>query len=114
MINIEFYIKRNGKSPIKDWLTTLYQTDQKRYAKVAAYIDVLAQLGFSAGEPYIKYLRQEKIWELRPARDRILFFAAQKDSFVLLHAFMKKTQKTPKSELTKAIKEKNDFLSRRS
>lgn len=42
------------------------------------------------------------------------FFDTQEDSFVLLHAFMKKTQKTPKSELTKAIKEKNDFLSRRS
>ena len=39
------------------------------------------------------------IWELRPLRDRILFAAWVGDSFVLLHHFVKKTQKTPQREI---------------
>lgn len=34
-----------------------------------------------------------EIWELRPLRDRIFFVAWVDDSFVLLHQFMKKSQK---------------------
>ena len=48
---------------------------------------------FRAGQPYIKHLDAE-IWELRPLRDRILFVAWLDGSFVLLHPFVKKTQKT--------------------
>lgn len=40
-----------------------------------------------------------EIWELRPIRDRILFAGLVGGRFVLLHQFMKKTQKTPKREI---------------
>ncbi|HHE9493597.1 TPA: type II toxin-antitoxin system RelE/ParE family toxin [Haemophilus influenzae] len=40
-----------------------------------------------------------EIWELRPIRDRILFARLMDGRFVLLHQFMKKTQKTPKREI---------------
>lgn len=56
----------------------------------------------SVGEPYIKYLKKEKIWELRPNQDRILFFSVNGNEFVLLHQFLKKTQKTPTREITQA------------
>jgi phage-related protein len=54
--------------------------------------DCLQENGKQAGEPYIKYL-EEKIWELRPMRNRILFAAFDGNSFVLLHIFMKKIVK---------------------
>ncbi|BBF08290.1 hypothetical protein JPHIA_03610 [Haemophilus influenzae] len=43
-----------------------------------------------------------EIWELRPIRDRILFARLMDGRFVLLHQFMKKTQKTPKREIQTA------------
>ncbi|MCL2081269.1 MAG: type II toxin-antitoxin system RelE/ParE family toxin [Oscillospiraceae bacterium] len=52
-----------------------------------------------AANPYGTSLRN---WELRPYSDRILFAALLGDGFVLLHHFVKKTQKTPKSEIEHA------------
>ena len=52
------------------------------------------------------------IWELRPLRDRIFFAAWIDDAFILLHHFMKKTQKTPKAEIEKAKRELKDFKRR--
>lgn len=45
-------------------------------------------------------------------RDRILFAAWVGDSFVLLHTFMKETQKTPPAEIEKAENELADFKER--
>ena len=42
---------------------------------------------------------------MRPLRDRILFASWRGDGFVLLHQFMKKSQKTPKREIEKAKRE---------
>lgn len=67
--------------------------------------------GTAAGESYVKHLDGE-IWELRPLRDRILFFAWDGKSFILLSHFMKSTQKTPKSEIEKAKRLMKDFRER--
>ena len=64
------------------------------------------------GEPYIKHLDGE-IWELRPIRDRILFAAWHQGGFVLLHHFMKKTQKTPAREIAQAKQNLADLIERR-
>jgi len=64
-----------------------------------------------ACEPYIKHLK-DKIWELRPQRNRILFVTWENDSFVLLHTFVKKTQKTQKEEIEKAQREILDIKKR--
>lgn len=70
-----------------------------------------SQYGTQAGEPYIKHLDGE-IWELRPLRDRILFVAWHNGSYVLLHSFMKKTQKTPAREIAQAKRELADLIER--
>lgn len=71
----------------------------------------MSEYGLQLKEPYIKHLDGE-IWELRPLRDRILFTAWYKGSFVLLHQFMKKTQKTPAKEIEKAKRELADLIER--
>ena len=53
-----------------------------------------------------------EIWELRPLRDRIFFVAWVDDSFVLLHQFMKKSQKTHLREIEKAKREFADLTER--
>ena len=49
---------------------------------------------------------------IRPLRERIFFVAWVDDSFVLLHQFMKKSQKTPLREIEKAKREFADLTER--
>lgn len=105
MHKIYFYKDKNGKSPVKEYIAALAAKKDKdsriKFNKIRDYISVLSEYGTAAGEPYIKHLDGE-IWELRPIRDRILFAAWDGNSFVLLHFFMKETQKTPPQEIAKA------------
>ena len=59
--------------------------------------------------PYIRRIRN-CLWEMRPQRNRILFFYYKSDEFVILHDFIKKTNKTPKNEIDKAISEMNYYI----
>ena len=113
--NIYFYKDKNGNEPVLEYMRELASKKGKdsriKLNKINDYIELLSQHGTRAGEPYIKYLDAE-IWELRPLRDRILFVAWIDGSFVLLHHFMKKTQKTPKREIEQAKRELADLKER--
>ncbi len=115
MHEIHFYRDRNGKEPVLEYLRELSRKKDKdsriKANKINDYIEVLSQYGTQAGEPYIKHLDGD-IWELRPLRDRILFVAWVNGSFVLLHHFMKQTQKTPVREIDKAKRELADLIER--
>lgn len=115
MYEIYFYKDKNGKEPILEYIKSLKSKNDKdsriKLNKINDYIETLHQYGTQAGEPYIKHLDGD-IWELRPLRDRILFAAWLNGSFILLHHFMKKTQKTPKREINKAKKELADLQER--
>lgn len=113
--NIYFYKDKKGNEPVLEYMRELASKKGKdsriKLNKINDYIELLSQHGTRAGEPYIKYLDAE-IWELRPLRDRILFVAWIDGSFVLLHHFMKKTQKTPKREIEQAKRELADLKER--
>ena len=115
MYNILFYKNKNGKSEVKEYLFKLQKKQDKsskiKFNKITAYINSLSIYGVSIGQPYIKYLEND-IWELRPLRDRILFAYYDKNSFILLNAFMKATRKTPKSEIEKAKRFLKDWRDR--
>ena len=68
-------------------------------------------------EFYEKANGESELWnfleELRPDNNRILYFFFQDDTFILLHQFHKKTQKTPRREIEKARFERADYLSRK-
>lgn len=115
MHDIYFYKDRNGNEPVKEYLAELAAKKDKdsriKLNKIRDYMKTLSVYGTQAGEPYIKHLDGE-IWELRPLRDRILFVAWVNGSYVLLHQFMKKTQKTPIREIEKAKRELADIVER--
>ncbi len=115
MHQILFYSSRNGKSPVKDYITELSKRKDKdsrvKLNKIRDYLKILSEYGTRAGEPYIKHLDGD-IWELRPIRDRILFASWNGKDFILLHNFVKKTQKTPPTEIDKAKKFLADYKER--
>ena len=115
MYEIIFYEDEKGCKPVLEYLNELSVANGKesrlRLKKAQDYINVLKTYGKTVGEPYMKHLDGE-IWELRPTRDRVLFAGAIDGYFILLHQFLKKTQKTPKREIEKAKKELADFKKR--
>ena len=81
----------------------------KMRAKLEHIAHLLEDYGPSyVHEPYIKHLK-EKLWEIRlKDKDgiaRIIYILASKKKIILLHAFIKKSQKTPKEALEIALKE---------
>ncbi len=75
-------------------------------------VELLRQQGTRLPEKITKHLQGE-VWELRPGDNRVLYFYFERDTFVLLHMFRKKTQKTPKAEIEKAQREIADYKERK-
>jgi len=50
---------------------------------------------------------------LRPGNNRVFYFYYENDTFVLLHQFRKKSQKTPRREIARAKAERDEYLSRK-
>ncbi|MDD3396326.1 MAG: type II toxin-antitoxin system RelE/ParE family toxin [Acidaminococcaceae bacterium] len=112
MHKVLFYQDKNGDMPVKEYLEGLRARTDKdsriKLNKIRDYVKALSEYGTFIGEPYVKHLEGD-IWELRPLRDRILFVAWIDNSFILLHHFLKKTQKTPAREIERAKRELADL-----
>ena len=105
-----FYTDQRGRSLVEDFFDTLPDTD---LARIQHSLELLGQFGISLGPPHVKPL-ECKLWELRvPAGGksyRVIYLAHTGRRFILLHAFLKKTRKTPRPELAIARKRLTGFL----
>ena len=115
MYEVHFYRDKNGGQPALSYLKELLRGNDKdsriRARKMQDYINLLREYGTFIGEPAVKHIEGD-IWELRPARDRVLFVAWHNNGYVLLHAFEKHTQKTPEREKQRARDEYKDLKER--
>lgn len=97
-IAVVFFKTDSGTEPVRDWLKALDRADKK----IVGTDIKTVEFGWPVGMPTCRSLGNG-IWEVRSNLSngriaRILFCVA--DGFmVLLHAFIKKTQKTPKHDL---------------
>ena len=109
---VEFYKSIDGKEPAKEFFNSLSLSAR---AKVVKLIDLSSEYGVLLKEPYTKQIRG-KIRELRikdsQGAVRILYFTFTGKRFILLHGFIKKTDKTPEREIEIAEKRMNDFIQR--
>ncbi|MDR0325786.1 MAG: type II toxin-antitoxin system RelE/ParE family toxin [Oscillospiraceae bacterium] len=109
MWNVILYEKEDGTKPVKEFLDAL---PSKHRAKVVWEIELLEEAGLSLGMPYVRHIK-DKLWELRIkfASDisRVFYFVPSGNTIVLLHGFVKKSQKTPKNEISIAETYLSDF-----
>lgn len=118
MYEIEFYETEDGKCPIWDFLEALRlkaptnKDARIQHKQASLYIELLQQNGTHMNAEITKHL-DDGIWELRPGNNRVFYFFYQNDTYVLLHQFRKKSQKTPKREIEKAKTERNNYLRRK-
>ena len=110
---IIFYDKADGSEPAKDFILSL---ETKMRAKVFRTIDMLRKNGNKLREPESKSL-DDGIMELRVKVgsdiSRVLYFFVVGKKIVLTNGFIKKTQKTPESEIELAKRYRSEYLSRK-
>jgi phage-related protein len=81
----------------------LEMLDPSFKAKFLHIAEMLESLGpHKVREPYVKHL-EDKLWEIRmkaqPGIARAIYVTAKGRRIIVLHAFVKKTQKTPRAAL---------------
>jgi phage-related protein len=106
---IIFYTSANGQKPVEDFLEHHLPIKTKTFR----ILSNIKEYGLISAVPHLKKLIGTPLWEIRIlGKDsaRILYFIQSKDTIVLLHGFIKKTQKTPPQEITIALKRYQDLL----
>ena len=113
---IELYKTVSGEYPVLNFIQSL---SHKQRAKIEKEIDLLELYGIFLSYPYKRKIRGDRykdLWELRTSSDksqfRVIYFLYMENIFVLIHAFCKKKQKTPRNELEIARGRMIDFLDR--
>jgi len=100
-----FYRLDSGKEPVREWLRELKPEDRKAIGEDIKDVE----FSWPIGMPLVRPLGRE-LWEIRSSlpRGRIarVLFCVEQGSMVLLHGFIKKTQKTPPREINLALKRK--------
>ncbi|MBP5211930.1 MAG: type II toxin-antitoxin system RelE/ParE family toxin [Pyramidobacter sp.] len=121
MAKVSYYENSDGVRPVQEYLNELAKRAQNeklfrgRLKKVQAAIFNLEQIGYRYVLSSARHIEGvDNLWELRPGTDRVLFFLVLQNEYVLLHAFEKKSQKTPRMEIERAKREITDFLKRRN
>ena len=114
---IIFYESPNDECPVESFLDGL---PVKHRAKAIRSIELLETFGTALTEPHVKRIQGQRykgLFELRVkfASDisRIFYFLYDGEKFILVHGFVKKTQKTPTKELEKARGRMMEFLGRK-
>ncbi len=100
-IPVRFYRTAAGREPVLDWLRHLDQDDRR-----AIGLDLMrVQFGWPIGRPLVGSLK-DGLWEVRSSlpsqRIARLILCVHDQMLVVLHGFIKKTQKTPVDDLALA------------
>lgn len=102
ILEVRFFRTSAGNEPVRDWLRALEREDRRAIGE-----DIkTAQFGWPIGMPLIRKL-EKGLWEVRTSlEDGIarVMFTVYDTRMILLHGFIKKSQKTPKNELDTARK----------
>jgi len=98
-----FYQTAAGHEPVREWLRSLPKEQRKAIGEAIQE----AQVGWPIGMPLVRKL-ERALWEIRanlPPNEiaRVIFTVADAPkALLLLHGFVKKSQKTPQYDLQTA------------
>jgi phage-related protein len=103
IITVKFFKSESGKEPVREWLLTFSKEDKRIIGTDIKTVE----FGWPLGMPICKPLG-DRLYEVRShlSSNKIarVLFTLQDNEMILLHAFIKKTQKTPDNELELARK----------
>jgi phage-related protein len=99
-LTARFYRSDTGAEPVRRWLKSLSVEQKKAIGEDIKTV----QIGWPLGMPLVEKLSPH-LWEVRtkfPNGIARIIFTVDGDQMVLLHGFIKKSQKIPNQELNTA------------
>ena len=103
-----FFQLSSGREPVREWLKSLREEDRKVIGEDIKDVE----FSWPIGMPLCRSLGKG-LWEVRSdlsgGRIARVVFCIAGSQMVLLHGFIKKTQKTPAADLEVALKRKKDI-----
>src|SRR5215831_785770 len=107
-VPVVFYRTRAGTEVVREWLRALNERDRNAIGQDLMRV----QYRWPVGMPLCRPMG-DGLWEVRSElpSDRIarVLFSVQQGKILVLHAFIKKSQKTPAGDLALARKRKREF-----
>lgn len=106
---VRFYRSAAGREPVLDWLRGLDKEDRRIIG-----LDLMrVQFGWPIGMPLVRSLK-DGLWEVRSSlpsqRVARLIICFHDQMLVVLHGFIKKTQKTPADDLALAQRRMKEVM----
>src|SRR5262245_54937811 len=110
VVPVRFYSTETGREPVLEWLRALDRVDRR-----AIGLDLMrVQYGWPIGMPLVRSLK-DGLWEVRSTlpsqRIARLMLCFHDQTLVVLHGFIKKTQKTPADDLALAKRRMKEVTS---
>ena len=104
-----FYVTPAGGKPVREWILAMSGADRHTIGKDIQKVE----FGWPLGRPHCAPLGNG-LWEVRSDLDsnriaRVIFCMGD-GYMILLHGFIKKTQKTPQADITLALKRKREVM----
>ncbi|MBI4990809.1 type II toxin-antitoxin system RelE/ParE family toxin [Candidatus Gottesmanbacteria bacterium] len=98
--SVIYYVSESGEIPVRDFLNAAKPSLK---AKTLRILLTVSEYGLQSIIPHVRKLSGMPFCEIRIMgvdSTRIIFVTEINKQIILLHAFYKKTQKTPQRELT--------------
>jgi len=109
IISVNFYRTSQGTEPVRQWLLSLKNDDKKIIGQDVKTVE----FGWPLGMPLVRKLNKS-LWEVRSdisdGRISRVIFTVEKSIMILLHGFIKKTQKTSTQDINLAKVRRNEVL----
>lgn len=97
--SVLYYTSKNGKNPVKESINSL--TDIQK-AKIFRMFQLYEEFGLNGIKSHSKHIKGTRFWEIRiRGKDniRIIYFNYNRDTIMIVHIFIKKSQKIPKRDI---------------
>lgn len=109
-VEIEYFMLEDGIEPAREFI---HVQPPKMRAKLLHNLVLLEEFGSALRMPYTEFL-EDGIFQVRAVHGsditRVLFFFVVGGKAVLTHGFVKKSMKTPQSEIERAKKYREIYL----
>jgi len=104
----KFYRTPSGREPVREWLKALPREDCQIIGEDLMRVEFRWP---NVGLPHVRSLGRD-LWEVRSSLSNgtiaRVIFCPYENQMLLLHGFIKKTQKTPAREIELALKRLNE------
>ena len=109
ILTVNFFRTDSGNEPVREWL----KDRERKERKLTGEDILLVQFRWPTGMPLVRKMESD-LWEVRSklpgSNISRVFFTINNSEMILLHAMIKKAQKTPTNDIDLARSRKNQWL----